>query len=254
MSLPQGYIIVTRPAPLGEPLCLKINAHGGQALYLPTVAIAPPKNLSQLQQDLHQLHRYDWCIFTSPSAVAAVAPWLNNSIRDSLPTIIAIGHGTSTALKKYHLQTTLIPDHWSSAGLLAMPLFHDVKSKQIAIIQGEAGNSTLYTTLTERGAIVTPIIAYQRILPSIPTEPYLKFLKTKQIAIIVITSGEGLKNLITLTGRTAWPELQQTQLLVISPRLQTLAKVLEFTQTALLAENASDESIINALMNTKQRT
>ena len=87
--------------------------------------------------------------------------------------LAAVGAGTANALQAAGYNVTVCPrDEWSSEALLDLPDFQSVAGKHIAIIRGVGGRELIDRTLTERGAQVLPVMAYQRVLPPSDTTRY----------------------------------------------------------------------------------
>lgn len=236
-------ILVTRPEPQGKILCEKIHALGGLTVYLPTIEFGqldPPKDA------LNNLDRYDWIIFISPRAVEYGAHLIQELPKKT--RLAAPGEGTALALQTALAREVVYPrETWTSEGLLDLPFFKNPDKQKILLVQGEGGRELLVETLTVRGAIVDQLFVYRRIVPRHTNiQDALKILREKKINIIVCTSGESLHNLMTILGAENQSLLVKSFLIVVSPRLVTLAKELHFQQV-FLAENASHSAIIDTL-------
>jgi uroporphyrinogen-III synthase len=238
-------VMVTRPNPQGELFCEQIRRAGGQAIYFPTIEIRPPTAMAEFLQGIASLDQHDWVIFISPQAVYQSAPAIHQQWPQFPPgvKVAALGNGTAEALQQATLPVDVYPAvDWRSEGLLDEAAFQELAGKKIALIQGESGREFLAATLTVRGAQLTPIIAYRRCLPQVEVSTYINLLQTHQIDIITCTSGEILYNLKVLLDK-AWSDLLSIPIVVVSERMEMLAKQLEFEKT-LLAKNAS----LNAMM------
>ncbi len=221
-------ILVTRPPPAGEALCEVIRQRGHEAIFLPTILFAPPDQPLVLPS----ASQFDQVIFISPAAVRAVSrEWLGDCV------VAAVGQGTALALMAYDVPAVLYPtENPSAAALLALAPMQHVAGQRIAIIKGEGGRPLLADTLRARGAIVTELIAYRRVLPDV-TFP------SQQIDAIIATSLTGIENLLQLMD----PALRTVPLVVISPRLVEAARALGFKHI-LLAANASHDAIMAVLI------
>jgi uroporphyrinogen-III synthase len=248
MDLKHKTILVTRPMPQGEILCEKLRALNGNAIAFPTIDIKPLQDYTPLKEQIAQLDQYDWLIFVSPQAVQHCHALLHAAwpVLPSELKIAAVGLGTANALQAVNLPVTACPTQWSSEGLLSMPLLQQVQGLRIVIVSGEGGRELLAETLAERGAEIIRMITYRRCLPVYQNiTDYLALFQARKIDIIVVTSGEGLHNLITLIGDV---ELIRTlPLVVMSERLVGIAEEFRFKQI-ILADNASDTAIIDALI------
>lgn len=247
-------ILVTRPYPQGAALCQLINEQGGQAIHYPTLAFASPPDGSAWRQALSQLGEQEWLIFNSPRAVQFAAgamqkgrPILASKVKLAKVKLAAVGEKTADALRELGFEVAVYPEaEWSSEALLALPAFQSVQGKKIAIIRGAYGREWLGKTLTERGAHVLSVIAYERILPQSKNDDILQLLYQHKINMIICTSFEGIENLKFLLGDDAWPYLKVCQLLVVSERIKRLAQDLGF-QRLWVARNASHHAILEAI-------
>lgn len=248
MSLSSLRIIVTRPEPQATSLCQAIEQLGGEAIALPTIAFAPPDMPIAFHPAMRQLGEQDWLIFVSPQTVYQSIVDIRRAWPQFSPSLklAAIGAGTAKALHAAGYEVAIHPDEWSSEGLLALPAFQAIAKQKITIIRGEGGRELLEKVLTERGAKVTSMIVYKRILPAIEIKPYLELIANKKIDVIVCTSFTGVQNLKRLLGAAAWNSIRSIPLLVVSQRIKMLAQGLGF-QTIWVAQNASDQEIISRI-------
>jgi uroporphyrinogen-III synthase len=243
-------VLVTRPKPMGDILCQVINTSGGIATYFPTIDICPPRTPSIYQMQLKKIDRQDWLIFISPQAVYATSELIHLDWPNFPPhiKIAAIGGGTAKALQHANLRLDAFPtENWSSEALLNLPEFSHLTGKKIALMSGEGGRDFLQDSLVLRGAIVSKIIVYRRVKPNVNTEPYCAMLRNNQLDCAVVTSGEGLRNLMELCA-SAWSSLRELTIIVISSRMMDVASEYGFKQI-LLAKNPSHNAIMAVLSN-----
>lgn len=241
-------VLVTRPIHQAHGLCEQITALGIKAILLPTIAIADVDNQAELHQQIQQLHECDIAIFISPNAVQKAAVMIQHywpAWPQQVKTA-AIGSSTAQALSALNWPVDFCPEQqFNSEGLLALPELQQVSGKKILLFRGEGGRELLATELKQRGAELTEIIVYRRVLPVIDRNAILTQLPN--IKVIIVTSNAGLQNLCELVGEAGRELLLSKQLLVISVRMAEFAKQLGFIKTPLLASNATDESIIKVL-------
>lgn len=239
------HILVTRPEPQAAELCHLIRERGDQATPFPTIAFAPPPDQHAFLAGIQTLNKQDWLIFISPQSVRASIAYI-----PALPStvkIAAVGAGTAKALNAAGYTHILHPvAEWHSEGLLDLPALQSVANKKIAIIRGSGGRELIDKQLAERGAQITTIIAYERVLPVIDAQPCLNLLRQREIDSIVCTSFDGVRNLKILLGETAWPQLQTIPIIVMSDRVKMLARDLGF-QTIWVTQNASQAAILDLL-------
>lgn len=247
-------VLVTRPHPAGEQLCQAIQRAGGHAYYFPTIEIVPLPESKEVMAALSTLDQADWLIFVSPQAVYTSI----DAIQKAWPRfpqkvkIAAIGDGTASVLRNAGLPVTAVPaDDWRSEGLLRLPVFQHLEGQKILLFHGEAGRDYLVEQLKERGATVNHVVTYRRALPQVDVTKTVKLIQSHQINLVVCTSGEGIINLKKLLS-SEWDVLRHIPLLVISERMQSLAKSEGF-ERVILAKNASQDAIMETLQQYEQK-
>lgn len=237
-------VIITRPGSTGLMLKEKLLLLQANPILFPTIAIFP-FSINEHEISGLRLNDYNLIIFTSRNAVLAVAKILP-TIKG--PKLMAIGPSTACVLQQQGLPVAGIPEaKFDSEHLLALPEFQDVKDKKILIVTGEGGREFLGHSLTAKGAKVVKWRVYRRQIPVVKEESVLAITKIAN-PVIVVTSGEGLRNLVAImTNFEAW--LFQCRVLVISHRMMGLAAELGFKEDLLLeANNATDDAILECLI------
>ena len=231
-------ILITRPAHQAQSLSEKIKNIGYNVIMCPMLEIIGIKKLSALKKIMNRLSTYDIAIFISSNAVENI-PSLQSYLWPTHVETIAMGTGTASTLSKYGIPVNFYPKQiFNSESLLALPILQAVKNKKIILFRGAGGKKTIARVLKMRGAILTELITYRRTLPSYGS---LSFADT--IDIIICTSCTSLKNLLTL-----YPASINMQLLVVSQRIADFARTLRFVKMPLIADNASDQAILETLI------
>lgn len=237
-------VLITRPDGREKRLRQLIEQAGGNVIHYPVINIQPPQELD-IQQLCHlreQLHSFTMAIFISPTAVEQSQIYF-----PALPehfTIVSIGNKTTQALQQQNIHVDVEASENNSASLLKNPLFQipKIEGHRILIFRGIGGRALLGDSLTNRGAKIRYVETYQRKLP-----PHLPLTSQQVNALdaITISSNEGLDNLITLMEDPSL--LIDIPLIVPSPEAQILARQHGF-KTIILAQDATDESMIKALI------
>lgn len=244
-SLQQLHVLVTRPLPQALSLQQALEAEKAHVSLLPTLVIADVNDMSAAKYAIEHLPIYDMAIFTSANAVHKILPLLHSTwpIWPTSVQLATIGDATARVLESAGYVVPLKPrDTFTSEALLALPTFQHVAQQKIIIFTGVGGRATLAHTLQQRGAEVTEAAVYQRKAPG-----PLKFdWKNSTVDIIIITSGEGLQNLLQGFDAAGQAWLKQTPILVVSQRLAKLAKQWQM-QTIYTAADPSPAAIIHAL-------
>jgi uroporphyrinogen-III synthase len=242
-DLKQVRILVTRPVHQAQNLCDLISKNNGVPICFPTIEIVPLiLDKSEIEQTLTHT---DWFIFTSANAVSCYCSQLDDAKMSRLKKkfCLAIGSATAKALINGGLNVDLMPtDGYNSEALLAIAELQNVSNKAIVIIRGKNGRETLAETLKNRGANVDYQNVYQREMPPCDSTEILK----QKLAFITITSGEAIQNLVTMLPEMQHDLLKKIPLIVVSERIQTIAKNLGF-ETVILAKMPSDDAILKTI-------
>jgi uroporphyrinogen-III synthase len=242
-------ILVTRPAGQAADLCAGVAAAGHTAHHLPLLEVQPLARPSATQrQQLLDLDLYQHIIFVSGNAVRWGMQWIE-SFWPQLPVGInwyAVGEGTARQLAEFGI-AALVPDGaMTSEGLLALPPLREVADQRVLIIKGEGGRQALAAELGARGARVDELACYRRSAPQLAPGELAGCLVRWRIALVMISSGEGLANLLALLSPAETSKFVDITVLVPSPRVAELARKAGFRRV-MIADNASDSAMLSAL-------
>lgn len=245
-DLKQACILVTRPVHQSENLCAIIAAHNGRPVCLPTLQIDPiTLDVEDIEQRLNQSDAF---IFTSTNAVTLYCSQLDNAKMAQLRTMccMAIGQATAQALATRGVGVDFMPEQgYNSEALLALLALQKQIPQNINIVRGENGRDTLAQALIEQGVQVTYQNVYRRAVPAIDCQEVVQHLIEKQLDIITATSGDAIQNLVTMLPKAQHNTLKQLPLVVMSERVENIAKQLGF-QWILVAQQPSDDAILEA--------
>lgn len=222
-------ILVTRPGTQAQKLGALIGERGGTAVLVATLEIAGLPDKTQQRQALARSGEYDNVIFISRHAVH-YATALTPLTSLTLPTVLAPGGGTASALQEAGIHTVTTPTcgHHSEA-LLALPALTDVQGKRLLIIRGQGGRELLRDKLLERGARVDYVEVYQRRLPT-DCRHQLQLALAGPLHAIIVGSGEMLDNLLVCLAPSARTTLMALPLFTPSLRVASLATAHGFKQ------------------------
>lgn len=231
-----------------------LAAQGFLATYFPTMAFGPPTDGQAMKEGIAGIGDEDWLIFISPQAVHSSAPYL----REYWPTLpgklklVAMGEGTAKALKEAGFEVHLQPKQTSnSESLLEEAALKTVSGQKITLIRGDGGRDALDRGLTERGATVSHVITYRRVLPTADPTVCRQQFHDHLFDVMICTSFEGVYNLKQLMGEACWPLVKLVPLVVVSERVKRLASDLGFT-TIWLATSASNDALLTCLLDKKE--
>lgn len=244
-------ILVTRPEAQAEHLIELIDQAKGRPMRFPALDIQACADPELARAELNWLMEADLAIFVSGNAVRYAFPLMPDDLSVSLK-IAAIGKATADALDEIGLPPDYLPKQsFDSEGLLALPQLQQMQGKRVLIVRGNGGRELLRDTLSERGAEVRVVEVYQRHIPKRNPDNLIKnWAQWAQVA--TVTSNELLDNLMQMLGAEGAALLKDTPTLVISQRMAEHAKELG-CQQVILAANASDQAIVEAICQWKSR-
>ena len=228
-------VLVTRPEGQAAPLLALLRQAGYQPLHQPLLTLVPLPTLPPEQRRLVlELDRYQHVIFISANAVR----YGMTCIEDCWPQLpegirwYAIG-GTTAALLAEHGVVPITPGGaMNSEGLLAVAELQQVAAERDA--------------LSKRGASVDELACYRRRCPELAPGALAKTLGAGPVEAVLVSSGEGLQNLLTLLSREESTKFRDICLVVPSTRVAGMAREAGFRQVCTAA-NASDAAMLAAL-------
>jgi uroporphyrinogen-III synthase len=147
----------------------------------------------------------DWLVFMSPTGVDAFFDMLK-SHSSVLPSasgqikMMAVGPKTSTALGRHGVEDVVVPEKYSSVGILNHLSGLPLSGQRIVLVRSSAADERLATSLASKGASVESIIIYQSMIPE-NRESVLDFLKGLEKArfqAVLFTSAASASNLFSM--------------------------------------------------------
>lgn len=190
---------------------------------------------------------FQQAIFVSQNAVRYGLEWLDR-YWPQLPDGIdyyAVGASTAQLLEADGIAVTAADKAMNSEALLQLLDGQVQPCDKVIIFRGCGGRPYLGDVLEERGAKVSYAELYHRNLPEKSVQE-LSALNLAEGDILSVHSGESLQNLLQLLQSAKVKCWAQLPLLVPGERVAAMAAKWGF-QTIICAENASDESMFQAL-------
>jgi len=248
-------VLVTRPVEQNEPLCNIINTAGGIAVSFPVIEIQLPLDITIPKKLICEINAEAIVIFISSNAVIS-AEKIQNTIFEKLAgsTVFGIGATTAQLLNKKGMKHVVHVDGLTgSEALLEKEELqtNNLSGGKVFIVRGEGGRELLADTLHERGANVTYIDVYKRVVPAYDGGVIAQLWRNNSPDIIVSTSVEGLQNLLKMSGNEDHKIIFNIPLVVISRRMQEIALSMGFLVEPVIADEISNEGLFNAVITCK---
>jgi uroporphyrinogen-III synthase len=232
-------VVLTRPAGQAAGLAGEVEARGGQALNFPVIEIAPPADTTELAAASARLEDYDLAFFVSRNAVEQALSFI--LARRQWPAAVrvaTVGKGSQRCLEGYGFEQVIAPrEGFDSEAVLALPAFQpgSMNGAQVLIFRGDGGRELLGDTLRLRGARVDYVACYTRRIPAIDRELLLEPARRGGVDVLVLTSSEGVDNLLHMLAPQGAGVMRSIPLLASHPRIAQRARDAGFA-TVLLAE------------------
>jgi uroporphyrinogen-III synthase len=241
-------IVITRPAAQAAALADLVRAHGGQPLVFPVIEILDAADPGRFHAIIDRLEEFDIAIFISPSAVDKAMTLI--SARGALPPglrLAAPGPGSARELRRHTGAPVLVPARrYDSEGLLDLPHLQSVAGQRVLILRGTGGRELLGDTLRARGAQVEYAECYRRAKPQADPAPLLTAWARGEIAAVIVTSSEGLRNLCEMVREAGLQHLKATPVFVPHARIAATARELGLKK--VVETPSGDEAIVDDLM------
>lgn len=235
-------VLISRPGQRARPLRLVLEALDVEVEPLDVMRLEVLPESPAMRQAWLDFDLYHCVVVVSPFAAECLAEavdryWPQLPLG---PRFYAPGGGTAQVLHKQlgvrvHLPALVSGD--TSEALLQLPSLQQLDDKRVLLVAGEGGRVLLAESLARRGARLTRLALYRRVLMP-PAGTAGEHLTKGDFSALVVTSGELLEHLAGWCSRRA---LNQP-LIVSSQRLATLAHTLGYSRP-LVAQGATPAAL-----------
>jgi uroporphyrinogen-III synthase len=163
-------VLLTRRPEQAEALESRLTELGAKVVLVPTIEVAPPEDPGPLDEALRNLDRFEWLVFTSANAVAAVKARLEGRA-GVLPAglrIASLGPTTSEAVSLAfpECRVDLEPVYdYRAAGLIAAFARLDPPPRRVLLPVSDLSRPDLAEGVLALGATVERPIAYRTAPP-----------------------------------------------------------------------------------------
>lgn len=245
----ESSVLVTRPEDQAGSLCNQLRESGYKPLLCPMMRIEACADLTPEQrQVILDLDQYQHVIFISANAVTFGMGWIEQ-FWPQLPSGVnwyCVGAASAALLETWGLQVRQPVGSMDSEGLLARPELQQPRGDRVLIIKGQGGRTHLRDTLAQRGARVEQLQCYRRLGPELEPDEFGKLIAEQKLTAIMVSSGEGLENMLLLLDEAGRSLLYGIPLIAPGPRVAEKATKAGFT-VVITASSATDEAMLTAL-------
>ncbi|NET84727.1 MAG: uroporphyrinogen-III C-methyltransferase [Moorea sp. SIO1F2] len=195
-------VLVTRSASQSQKFNQLLEQEGATIIEMPTLVITPPSSWAGLDYAIANLANFDWLILTSSNGVDYFFKRLVNNGKDARALvgikIAVVGKKTAASLKQHNLQPDFIPPNFVADSLVEhFP--ESLTNKQVLFPRVETGGrEVLVKELTEKGAQVVEVAAYESRCPDYMAPAILDAWQQRAIDIVTFASSKTVNNFYKL--------------------------------------------------------
>lgn len=207
-------IVVTRATHQAEELAKPLRDLGAEVILASVIGIAAPADPAPLRQAAAQCDQYDWIIFTSANAVAALAAELPRPHASCRARVAVIGPATREAAEENGFVVAVVPTSYLAESLAEALGMQDLTGQRILIPSAAVTRDVVPQALRKLGARVERVEAYRNVIPSGAEERIAEVFRKPYPDWVVFASSSAAENTLKLAGRAA---LQQIKIAAIGP-------------------------------------
>ncbi len=244
-------VLITRSAGQSNEIFDRLQQQGANVIEMPTLEIGPPSTWEALDNAIHQLETFDWLILTSTNGVDYFFERFLTLQKDyntlAKLKIAVVGRKTAQSLKQRNIEPNFIPPNYIADSLVEnFP--ESVTGKKIMFPRVETGGrEVLVKELTNQGANVIEIPAYESRCPdSIPLTA-LEALEQKKIDVITFASSKTVQYFCQLIQTSGGISLEGICIASIGPQTSKTCLQL-FGRVDIEAKEYTIEGLVNAIL------
>jgi uroporphyrinogen-III synthase len=156
-------VVVTRPARQASGLVRAFEDAGFPVALLPLLEVTGPEDPAPLDAAVTALDSFDAVVLTSANAVAPFAERLRAPLPEKL-LVAVVGPATARAVREAGLPVHREAERAEAEGLVEL-LGEELRGRRVLFPRAADARPTLEEGLTQAGAEVTAVVAYDKRLP-----------------------------------------------------------------------------------------
>lgn len=205
-------VVVTRSRETASKLSNQLSCLGANVIELPAISIQPAVLTDEEERIIIDTSSYDWIFFTSQNAIE---PYFEIFYRFGFDSrklanvkIAAIGSATADALREKGIIPDLVPDVFTSQGLLdKFRNCPDAKfAKRVLLPRADIASDDLTVGLREMNIDVIEIDIY-RTLPAEIDKKDIELIMREPVDYVTFTSSSTVDNFCKAVGKDDFVEL-----------------------------------------------
>ena len=202
MLLKDQFILLTRSFEQSPIEIKRLQDEGAEVIALPTIKVVPIDDFTLFDNQIKKFKRFDFLIFTSVNAVEKFNERIiekNIDLDYSTIRIAAVGEKTYDACTEYSIPADIIPNEFSTNGLIEEMSNFVLEGKNILIPSSSIARKDLKEGLENLGANVTVVPIYNIETPSADdVKEQIEILNKRIPDVFIFTSPSTFKNYLKL--------------------------------------------------------
>jgi uroporphyrinogen-III synthase len=228
-------VVVTRAEDDNGPLSSQLRDLGLRVLLWPAVSVAIAET-GPLEEALKNLHEFDWIVFASRYAVAAVIERI--AVPPASLRVAAVGQATGQVLRQRGWPVDLLPDDANAAALVSAFATKPMQDTRVLFPASSRALPTIAVGLTQLGATVTQVEAYRTEPASLDADACRSWIERDAIGAVTFASPSAVIELEHSLGKPHFDKLlAATRVVAIGPT--TARELAERGCTPVMAESAT---------------
>jgi uroporphyrinogen III methyltransferase/synthase len=249
LALAGKRIVITRARPQSSALREPLEALGAEVIELPTIEIRNPESWAPLDNAIARLEEFDFLILTSVNGVEKLLGRLQACGRDVSALagleVGAIGPATAAELERAGIRVDFVPREYRAEGLVEVLAGRDLHGKAFLIPRAKVARDLVPRALSERGARVEVLEAYQTVLPVLAPD-LLDRLRERPPDLVTFTSSSTATNFAQLIKQHGFISPSQIKAASIGPVTSETARQLGF-KVVVEAEESTIPGLVGAV-------
>jgi uroporphyrinogen-III synthase len=228
-------VVVTRAESDNGPLSSQLRDLGLQVLLWPAVSVAGA-DIRPLEEALRAINEFDWIVFASRYAVAAVTERI--AAAPANLRVAAVGQATAQVLHQRGWPVDLLPDDANAAALVSAFATKPISGMKVLFPASSRALPTIAAGLTQLGAKVVQVEAYRTEPASLNVEDCRSWIERGAIGAVTFASPSAVIELERSLGKDSFDRLlQNAKAVAIGPT--TARELVARGRAPVLAESAT---------------
>lgn len=246
-------VLVPRTKEQAASMSARLSGYGAIPQAVPTISVEPPRNPAQMERAIKGIveGRYQWVVFTSVNAVAAVWEKIVEFGLDARSfagvRLAAVGTKTAQAISDLGMTPELLPavTKQNAAGLVEVfpEYVEDLDPVgRVLLPRADIATDVLVDGLIDLGWQVDDVVAYRTVRAAPPSAEIREMIKSGGFDAVCFTSSSTVKNLVGIAGKPH----PRTIIACIGPMTEATAKEMGL-RVDVVPEIAEVPELVDAL-------